>query len=142
MAVTGHTYGEYIKDLQTEVHNVTSDVLKMALLDNGYTINVDTHTQWSDCSGDEISGGNYVQKTLASVTLTKNTGTKKIELDCADVTWTNLTGTFRWVIVFNDTATNDELLTAYDLGADQTVSGVDFVATIASDGLHTTTYSL
>ena len=141
MAVTGYVYGQFNLDSKLELHHLTNDTFKMVLLDNTYSIDIDSHTQLSDMSTSEISGGNYARATLASLALTKNTTSNKVEFDCADVTFSNLTHTFRWVGIFNDTATNDELVTAYDLGADQTVSGVDFIVTISSEGLLTDAYS-
>lgn len=36
----------------------------------------------------ELSGGNYVRKTLGSKTLTYDAANDRVEWDCADITWT------------------------------------------------------
>ena len=38
----------------------------------------------------EADGANYAEKTLANVTVAKDTANNKITLDCDDVEWTNL----------------------------------------------------
>ena len=46
----------------------------------------------SDIVGDEISGGNYTRKTLASTAVTLNDNGHAVLIDAADVDWVALTG--------------------------------------------------
>lgn len=76
----------------------------------------------------ELSGGGYVRKTLASRTLTESDANNRVELDAADVTWTALgaaAGTPRWAIVYDNTNATDatrETIGYVDLTPDEGVT--------------------
>lgn len=93
----------------------------------------------SDVSADEISGGNYVRKTLSSVTVSENANGHAVKLDAADVTWTGLSGhTIEAAYVFIDDAAGDaasRLICRLD-GANITTNGGDVTVKFhATDGI-------
>lgn len=116
--------------------NFTSDTLKILLTNASYTPNKDTHEFVSDVTN-ELSGGGYVRKTLASGTVTLNTTTDKIEIDAADITWTALTGTVRRGVLFKDSGSDatSALVGWVDNESDVPSLGGDFVLTVNASGL-------
>jgi len=109
----------------SQAHNVLADVLSspspevvaVASPDNGYT-----------------TGG----EALTGVTLTQSGSPIRSILDANDVTWTALTATFRYGILYDDTATDDDLI-AYLIfdttPADITISAIDFIVQWSSSGI-------
>lgn len=118
------------------------DTIKVALVDNTYTPNVD-HTQYSDVSGDELANSNGYTTGGATVTgsVTDDDTNDNCKMDIADPSWTASGGTLggvaaRYAVVYN--ADTNGLIYIIDLGADQTITdGQQFTIQIDSDGLFT-----
>ena len=121
--------------LAEKVHNLGSDVLKVALVATANTP-VNTNTQLSQivqiAAGFGYTSGG-TQATIASSAQTS--GTYKLVLN--DVTFTASGGpiaTFQYVVLYNDTATNKELIGWYDYGTGLSITNgnsftVDFDGT-------------
>lgn len=113
-----NTFG---KACAEKVHNLGSDVIKVMLTNSAP---IATNTKKADLT--EISAGNgYVaggtQATISSSA--QVSGTYKLVL--ADVVFAASGGTigpFRYVSVYNHTATNDELIGWYDYGSSITLN--------------------
>lgn len=122
----------FVEALAEKVHNLGSDTLKVALTNTAPTASTDT--QLSNIT--QISNGNgYTTGGTAATTSSsaQTSGTYKLVL--ADVTFTasGSMGPFRYVVLYNDTATNDELIGYYDYGSSITLaSGETF--TVDFDG--------
>lgn len=123
----------FVEDLAEKVHNLGSDTLKVALTNTAPTAATDDEladiTQISNGNGYTTGG------TAASISSSAQTsGTYKLVL--ADVVFTasgGSMGPFRYVVLYNDTATNDELIGYYDYGSSITLaSGETF--TVDFDG--------
>lgn len=100
--------------------NLTSDTLKVMLVDSGYTPDKD-HDFVSSASGDELSGTGYTagfngagRKTLASKTFTANDTGDFAYFDAADSTWSAINaGTINRAIVIKEvTDDTDSILIA------------------------------
>jgi len=126
-------FQSFVEAVAEKVHNLGSDTLKV-MLSNAAP--VATNTVKANIT--EISAGNGytaggTQATISSSAQTS--GTYKLVL--ADVVFTasgGSIGPFRYVVLYNDTATNDELIGWWDYGSSITLlSGetftVDFDAT-------------
>lgn len=103
-----------------KVHNLASDSLVIALC-AAANAPVNTNTQLSNLT--QISYTNLSSRAITTTSSTQTTGTYKLIL--ADLTLTASGGSvaaFRYVVIYNDTATNDELIGYYDLGADLTLA--------------------
>lgn len=124
-------FNSFVQALGAKVHNLTSDTLKTMLSD---VAPIATNTQKSNLT--EISAGNgYVAGgTSTAVTWTNTSGTSKLTV--ADVVFTAAGGAiaqFRYVILYNDTATNKELIGWWDFGSEVNLaSGATF--TVDYDG--------
>src|SRR2546430_1868826 len=114
--VAFNKFNSFVEAVAEKSHNLQSDVLKVMLTN---VAPVATNTVKADLT-DIAAGNGYVaggtQATLVSSAQTS--GTYKLVLN--DVTFTASGGsiaTFRYVVVYNDTATNKELIGWYDYGA-------------------------
>lgn len=96
----------------TPTVNYLSDTMNVGLSTSTHVPNKDD-TYLDDAGADdfidgELSGGNYVRKTLASKTITYNAASDRVEFDAADVTWTAINaGTAAQATVFDSTPTTD-----------------------------------
>ena len=112
---TFNKFNQFVEYLAEKVYNLETDTLKVALTN---TAPVATNTVFANIT--EISAGNGysaggTQATVASSAQT--TGTYKLVLN--DVTFTasgGSLGTFRYAVLYNDTAANDELIGYWDYG--------------------------
>ncbi len=129
---TFNKFNSFVEALAEKVHNLGSDTLKVALTN---TAPVATDTVFANIT--EIANGNGYTTggaSAAQVSSAQTSGTYKLVL--TDVTWTasgGSIGPFRYAVLYNDTATNNELIGYYDYGTSITItSGNSF--TIDFDG--------
>jgi hypothetical protein len=128
-------FNAFVEHVAEKVHNLGSDTLKVYL--SNATPSASDDAVKTDLA--EISAGNGYTAggNAASITSSSQTsGTYKLVL--ADpATWTAAGGTigpFRYAVLYNDTATNDELIGWWDYGSSITLAigetfTVDFDAT-------------
>lgn len=109
-------FNSLVEALAEKVHNLGSDTLKVMLTNAAPTAG---DAQKSDLI--EISAGNGYTAGGTAATISSSSqsgGTYKLVL--ADVVFTASGGaiaTFRYAVLYNDTATNDELIGWWDYGA-------------------------
>lgn len=125
-------FNSFVEAVAEKVHNLGSDTLKVALTNTAPNA---TDTQLSAIT--QISNGNGYTTggTAATISSSSQTsGTYKLVL--ADVVFTasGSMGPFRYAVLYNDTATNDELIGYWDYGSSVTLAAsetftVDFDAT-------------
>jgi hypothetical protein len=110
-------FNSFTEALAEKVHNLGSDTLEVALTN---TAPVSTNTQLSNIT--QIS---YTFLNARTVTVSGSAQTSGVyKLTIADKTLTSTggsTGPFRYVVLFNQTATNDELIGWYDYGSSITL---------------------
>ena len=97
-----------------------TDTIVVALYTDAPDIDADTFL--SDLTG-EITGGGYVRKTLASKTVTTDDTNNRSVADAADVQWTTLTNSFRYIVVAKSTGSDatSRCLTVIDTGSTQII---------------------
>ena len=129
---TFNKFDSFVEALAEKVHNLGSDQLKAALSN---TLPVAANTVLANIT--QISAGNGY--TTGGLTLTtagsaQTGGVYKLTINDATLTASGgSVGPFRYVVLYNDTATNDELIGWYDYGTALTLtSGNSF--TIDFDG--------
>jgi hypothetical protein len=114
----------FVEAVAHGVHDFDSDQLKVALTN---TTPVATHGVLSDLT--EISYTNLSSRDVTTSASGQTSGTYK--LTCADLTLSASGGSvapFRYVYLYNDTATNDNLIGYWDYGsAVELSSGEQFV---------------
>lgn len=119
MAAWNYFY-QYSEDIHQKVHNftpATGDTLKVALTNSAP---VATNTQLTDIT--EIAYTFFQDGATTGRDLTINAssgqtnGAYKLVIDDLVLTATGTTPTFRYVVIYNDSATNDELIGWADYG--------------------------
>lgn len=114
-------FQSFVEALAEKTHNLQSDTLKVALTNSAP---VNTNTVLANITQISGTNGYTTGGTAATVSSSAQTsGTYKLVL--ADVTFTasgGSIGPFRYVVLYNDTATNDELIGFYDYGTNLTIT--------------------
>ena len=130
---TFNKFNSFVEALAEGAHNLGSDTLTIALTN---TAPGATNTVLTNIT--EISYTNVSSRVLTSVTSSQTSGT--YTLDAADLVLTasGTVPTFRYVVLYNDTATNDELIGYYDYGsAVDLLNGETFTITFDASGILT-----
>lgn len=114
---TFNKFNSFVEALAEKVHNLGSDTLTVALTNSAP---VATNTQLSNItqiSYTNIQNGTTTGRNLTGVTSAQTSGSYKLDANDLVLTATGTVPTFRYVVLYNDTATNDELIGWYDYGA-------------------------
>ena len=110
-------FNSFTEAIAEKVHNLGADTLEVALTN---TLPVNTNTQLSN-----ITQITYTFLNARTVTVSGSAQTAGVyKLSITDKTLTSTggsTGPFRYVVLFNQTATNDELIGWYDYGSSITL---------------------
>lgn len=118
---TFNKFNSFVENVAEKVHNLGSDTLKVVLTNsapvaaNTVLANI---TQIANGNGYTTGGTQAVQSSSAQVS-----GTYKLVL--ADVLFSasgGSIGPFQYAVLYNDTATNDELIGWYDYGTGLTIT--------------------
>lgn len=104
--------------LAEKIHNLGSDTLVLALT-AAANAPVVTNTQLSNLT--QISYTNLSSRTLSVSSSAQSSGTYKLVITDIVLTASGTVAAFRYVVPYNDTATNDELMGWYDYGSDLTL---------------------
>jgi hypothetical protein len=117
MAVSFNKFNSFVEALAEKVHNLGSDQLKIALTNSAP---VATNTVLANIT--EISYTNLSSRNVTTGSSSQTSGTYKLVLNDLVLTSSGgTTGPFRYAVLYNDTATNDELIGWYDYGASITL---------------------
>lgn len=113
----------FVEALAEKVHNLGADTLKIALC---ATANAPTATSAVLANLTEISYTNLSARTLSVASSAQTSGTYKLVIN--DLTLTASGGAvapFQYVVIYNDTATNKEIIGYYDYGSAVTLQDGD-----------------
>lgn len=112
----------FVEAIHEKKHNLGSDTLKVLLTNTAPSL---SNTVKADISG-ELSTANGYTAGGATITVTSSAQSSGLyTLIASDVTWTasgGSIGPFRYAVIYNDTATNDELIGYIDYGYSVTVA--------------------
>lgn len=113
-------FNSFVEALAEKKHDLGSDVLKLMLTNSAP---IDSNTVKANLT--EISAGNGYTAGGSAVTISASSQTSGLyKLVGGDVTITasgGSIGPFRYVVLYNDTATNDELIGWWDYGSSITL---------------------
>src|SRR6266496_2249048 len=110
MAVTTAWYGVAFKNMVSGLANSVwdwdTDTIKISLHTATYSLNVDADDFFNDVTN-EVSSANYTAggNTLASASVTYDSATNETRLDAADTSWTGVSFTARYAVVYKSTGT-------------------------------------
>jgi len=107
-------FQSFVEAIAEKVHNLGSDTLTVALT-AAANAPVNTNTQLSNLT--QISYANLSSRVLAGVTSSQTSGTYRLDANDLVLTASGAVATFRYVVIYNDTATNDELICWFDHGS-------------------------
>jgi len=148
MAQVMYQYYESALNRNRGVIDLKRDTLKLALLESTYTPDLDDDKVWGDVSAHEVEeGAGYIAggEELTGKTLTRSGAL--VTFDANNVTFTALTKTFRYGVVYSEETKDDPEggadivmpLYAYilfdDTPADITVAGTDYTVQWSSNGI-------
>jgi hypothetical protein len=145
MAATSTIYNPFRKHIADGTIDLNTDTLKLALVSSTYTPSTE-HSVWADITGgghEVATGAGYTTGgvALASVTLNRTAGV--VTLDAANPSWTALTKTFRYGVLYAEVTRNAVVnpLILYMLfdatPANVVVAGVNWTVTLAATGILT-----
>lgn len=124
-------FNSFVEALAEKVHNLGSDTLNVALTNSApaaaNTVLADI-TQIANGNGYTTGGSQATQVSSA-----QTSGTYKLVLNSVVFTATGSVGPFRYAVLYNDTATNDELIGYWDYGSALTLANGDTL-TVSFDG--------
>lgn len=129
---TYNKFNCFVEDVAEKKHNLGSDTLTVALT-AAANAPVATNTVLANLT--QISYTNCSARAITTSTSAQTSGTYKLVLTDLVLTASGGTvGPFRYVVIYNDTASNDELICWFDYGSDITLASgetftIDFDAT-------------
>jgi hypothetical protein len=109
---TFNKFNSFVEALAEKVHNLGSDTLTVALSNSAP---ISSNTQLSNIT--QIAYTNLSARALTVTTSSQTSGTYTLDADDLVLTASGAVETFRYVVIYNDTATNDELICWFDYGA-------------------------
>jgi hypothetical protein len=117
-------FNSFTEALAEKVHDLGTDTLKVALSNTAPSA---SNTQLTDIT--EISAGNGYSAGGFAITASSSAqsgGTYSLVLNSATLTASGgAIGPFRYVVLYNDTATNDELVCWFDRGVELTLADTE-----------------
>lgn len=128
---TFNKFNSFVEALAEKVHDLGSDQIMVALC-AAANAPVAGNSTLSDLT--EIAYTNLSSRAVTTVSSAQSGGTYKLTLQ--DHTLTaggGAVATFRYIVLYNDTAANDELIGWYDYGSDLTLADGESL-TIDFDG--------
>ena len=114
---TFNKVNSFVLDLAEKKHNLSSDVLKVALTNTAPTA---SSTAWDSVTfGPPATANGYTAggNTLSITSSGQTSGTYKLVLGDTTFTSSGTIGPFRYVILYNDTSVTDLMIGYYDYGS-------------------------
>ncbi len=114
---TFNKFQPFVEAVAEKKHNLGSDQLVVALTN---TVPVNTNAVLTDIT--PISYTNLSSRNVTTSASAQATGTYKLTLTDLVLTASGAVATFRYVVLYNDTATNDDLIGWWDYGSTVTLA--------------------
>jgi hypothetical protein len=120
----------FVENLAEKAFNLGSDQLVVALC---AAANAPVNTNGTLSQLTQISYTNLSSRNLTTAGSSQTSGTYKLTINDLVLTASGNVATFRYVVIYDDTAANDELIAFFDYGSDVTLASGD-TFTIDFDG--------
>jgi hypothetical protein len=109
----------FVEDLAEKKHNLGSDTLTIALC---AAANAPSASNTVLANLTQISYTNLSSRAVTTTSSAQTSGTYKLVLADLVLTASGSVGPFRYAVLYNDTASNDELIGYVDYGSDITLA--------------------
>ena len=113
----------FVEDLAEKKHNLASDTLKVAFSNASNAPSASAHVKLADIT--TIATTNLDSVTLSVSSSSQTSGTYKLKVADKTLTATGDVPAFRYVIIYNDAATDDPLICYFDYGSEVTLAKDD-----------------
>jgi hypothetical protein len=110
-------FNSFVEAVAEKKHNLGSDQLVVALTNSAPT---SANTVLADIT--QIDYTNCSSRNITTTSSSQTSGTYSLVVVDLTLTASGTVGPFQYVVIYNDTATNDELIGFYDLGGAVTLS--------------------
>lgn len=120
----------FVADISNKVHNLGSDQLTVALT-AAANAPVATNTVLANLT--QVSYTNLSTRNITTTSSTQTSGTYNLKLTNLTLTASGTVATFRYVVIYNSTASGGPLIGWYDYGSDVSLASGD-TFTISFDG--------
>lgn len=142
--MSSNLYGNFIlKGFNGSDIDLVNDTVKVALVDSGYTPDLDAHDFFNDVTNEE-GGTGYTAggATLGSPTWAVVGASNVVKFDGADTSWTTASIVCRGAVLYKSTgdAATSPLIAYVDFGSDKTADGGTFLITWNASGIFTISY--
>lgn len=117
---TYNKFQPFVANLANKKHNLASDQLVVALTNTIPTAGMVALSELT-----EVSYTNLSSRNITTVSSTQASGTYSLKLADLTLTATGAVGPFQYVVIYNSTATNFELIGWYDYGSTVTLANGD-----------------
>lgn len=121
-------FNSFVENLAEKVYNLQSDSLKVALTNSAPSA---SNTVLANIT--EISYTNLSSRVLTVSSSVQTSGTYKLVIADLVLTASGAVGPFRYIVIYDDTATNDELICYFDYGSSISLANTDTL-TLDFDG--------
>jgi hypothetical protein len=116
-------FQQFVEDLAEKKHNLASDTLKVAFSNASNVPSASADVKLADIT--TIVATNLGDVSLTVSSSSQTSGTYKLVVADKTLTATGAVPAFRYVIIYNDTAANDELICFFDYGSEVTLASGD-----------------
>ena len=116
---TYNKFNSFVEALAEKVHNLGSDTLKVAFSNASNAPSASADVKLADIT--TIAATNLGDVTLTLSSSSQTGGTYKLVVADKTLTATGDVPAFRYAIIYNDTAANDELICWFDYGSEVTL---------------------
>jgi len=120
MSVTYNKFNTFVADIANKVHNLGSDQLTIALTDSAP---VATNTVIANIT--QISYTNLSSRNVTVTASTQSSGTYKLVANQLTLTASGTVAQFRYVVLYNSTASGGPLIAWYDYGSEVNMQNAD-----------------
>jgi len=115
-------FNAFVEAVAEGKHNLASDQLTVALC-AAANAPVATNSVLTDLT--QISYTNLSSRNITTSSSSQTSGTYSLVLNDLTLTASGAVATFRYVVIYNETATNDDLIAFYDYGSDVTMANTE-----------------